>query len=431
MALAATVEWDVRTTGNNANGGGFDPAAVGGTDYSLQDAAQITYTDLVIGGTNTQLTSAANPFVAAHVGNIVNVTGGTGFTIGRYQVISVAGAVATMDRAVGTAASTGGAGKLGGAMQTIAAAIAAAGGNTASGTVAAIVHIKAGTYTQTVAIPVAIVNVRLIVWGYQTTHRDGATKPLITTATNSVNLFEVNSSYVIRFRNLSLSNTATTRAIGIAAVGGTYPAVFVEDCLFDGFSYHIKGDNSGNTATTGSLVRSEFKNATANGCWFWWDVHVDSCYFHHNAGDAVKKTSEQNQILRVENSIFHANGRGVVGVVNILHIVLERNTFSAHTGDAVNLSTHSWLALANNIFFGNGGKGVNLNATGNNVQIVVNRNNAYGANSGGDRDASLAAGIGDVTLTASPFTSAGAGDFTLNAAAGGGARCTDAGLEWG
>ena len=73
MALAATTQWDVRTTGDDTNGGAFNTAS-SGTDYSQQDAAQITYTDLVIGGTNTQLTSAANPFTAAHVGNLVNVT---------------------------------------------------------------------------------------------------------------------------------------------------------------------------------------------------------------------------------------------------------------------------------------------------------------------------------------------------------------------
>src|SRR5204862_226565 len=77
----AALVWEVRTTGAGTNAGAFDPSVTSpGTDYSQQDAAQITYTDLVIGGTTTQLTSAANPFTSAHVGNTINVTGGTGFT---------------------------------------------------------------------------------------------------------------------------------------------------------------------------------------------------------------------------------------------------------------------------------------------------------------------------------------------------------------
>jgi hypothetical protein len=35
MALAAGVQWDVRTTGSDTNGGGFDHTVVSpGTDYS-------------------------------------------------------------------------------------------------------------------------------------------------------------------------------------------------------------------------------------------------------------------------------------------------------------------------------------------------------------------------------------------------------------
>src|SRR4051794_13294314 len=104
MALPSTGVWEIRVTGASTNGAMFDPSVTAaGTDYSQQDAAQVTYTDLVIGATTTQLTSAANPFTSAYVGNTINVTGGTGFTVGRYNIRSVAGSTATMDRAVGTA----------------------------------------------------------------------------------------------------------------------------------------------------------------------------------------------------------------------------------------------------------------------------------------------------------------------------------------
>src|SRR5437667_6780022 len=134
MGLSATVVWEVRVAGNDTvNGGGFDPGVgVPGTDYSVQDAAQVTYTDLVIGNpTTTNLTSAAHPFTAAHVGNIINISASAGFTAGRYTILSLAGAVATVDRAVGTAGQTGGSGSLGGGLSSPGQACAlAVGGNT-------------------------------------------------------------------------------------------------------------------------------------------------------------------------------------------------------------------------------------------------------------------------------------------------------------
>lgn len=85
------------------------------------------YTDLVIGavGHEAELTSAGNPFTGADVGKVLHVTGGVGFTVGDYTVLSVAGAVATMDGPVGTAASTGGDGELDPVAPDLAGAFAA------------------------------------------------------------------------------------------------------------------------------------------------------------------------------------------------------------------------------------------------------------------------------------------------------------------
>lgn len=127
MAFAATVIWQSRPRAGNANnGGGFDPVSgTPGFDYSQQNSAQVTYTDLVIGAINTStLTSAAHPFTAAHVGNIINITGGTGFTVQRVQVLSVTATVATIDVSAGTVSSTGGTGYLGGALNNAEACAA-------------------------------------------------------------------------------------------------------------------------------------------------------------------------------------------------------------------------------------------------------------------------------------------------------------------
>jgi len=139
MSLPSTTVWEVRTTGSDSNGGGFN-AARSGTDYSQQDAAQFSGTDLVIDGTTTtKVTAAGHTFVAADCGNIIHVTAGTGFTVGFYEVVSVSSGAATLDRAVGTAGSTGGTWALGGALESPGVAwYASVGCNT--------VWVKQGTY---------------------------------------------------------------------------------------------------------------------------------------------------------------------------------------------------------------------------------------------------------------------------------------------
>jgi len=144
MALSADTIWEIRANGNTDNGGGFVDGA-SGTDYSQQDAAQVSYTDLAIDAAdNTILTSATTPFTAAHVGNILNITGGSGFTQGRYQIVSVDGSnKATVDRACGSTGSTSGTGKLGGARILVDAAF----NDMVNGNIA---YIKAdGTHTLT------------------------------------------------------------------------------------------------------------------------------------------------------------------------------------------------------------------------------------------------------------------------------------------
>ena len=75
------------------------------------------YTDLVIDAVNAyQVTSAANPFVAADVGNYINVPYGiTGFTAGRYQINAVVAGKASLtfpgtatNAPIGTLGQTGG-----------------------------------------------------------------------------------------------------------------------------------------------------------------------------------------------------------------------------------------------------------------------------------------------------------------------------------
>lgn len=118
MALSSGIIWEIRETGSDvgdANGGGFNPER-GGQDHSNQGLPSTIFTDLAIGATNSSaITSAAFPFVANRVGNVMRLEPGAGFTGGWYEIIAISGSIAIMDRSVGVAGSTSGSGRLGGA----------------------------------------------------------------------------------------------------------------------------------------------------------------------------------------------------------------------------------------------------------------------------------------------------------------------------
>lgn len=115
---------EIRSTASNSalQGCFFNPTVASpGTDYSQQDDAQVTYTDIVIDASDPRLiTSAANPFTSDHAGNGIRFTSGAGFITGStnwFIIESVSGNTATLDRGAGTLGSTGGNGRLGGACE--------------------------------------------------------------------------------------------------------------------------------------------------------------------------------------------------------------------------------------------------------------------------------------------------------------------------
>lgn len=95
-------------------------AATWGIDYSTLASGRISFTDLVIGATPTQCTSAANPVGKNFIGNVIAISDGIGFSVQRVIVLSTSGTTATCDKTLGTASSTAGIGRLGGAAASVA-----------------------------------------------------------------------------------------------------------------------------------------------------------------------------------------------------------------------------------------------------------------------------------------------------------------------
>ncbi len=424
MAFAATTEWDVRTTGNDANGGGFDTASAG-VDGS-QGAVVFAYSDLVISGATNHLSSVARPFIANDVGNIVNITAGTNFTIGRYQILSVLTGVATMDRVVGTLAASGGSGNLGGSLLTVSKVTTGVtplfvGGN--------ILHIKSGTYTQTITWPIdtSSASGNLMIVGYNTTHNDGGTKPLITTATNTTKLIQVGTAGKFTFKNISLSNTAGVRADGIWVTSTNQAGVVVISCIFDGFVVALNGDNGAGGAFSVTCFSTEIKNCTSDAIRAFFACGVFGCYIHDNTGNALVQENGSNSSTTADRCIITGNAKGILtvgGASSIFPTTVTNCVIANNTGDGIDGQSLTQLRVTNCIIYANGGFGLHVTSTATIFNPILYAYNAFGGpNVSGNYSSTLPAGIGDITLTANPFTNSAAGDYSLNSTSGGGAAC--------
>ena len=430
MAFAATVEWEVRNGGNDANGGGFDPTSgTPGTDYSQQDAAQITYTDLVIDATtNTDCTSAGNPFTAAHVGNIVNITSGTGFTVQRVQVMSVTAGVARMDKSLGTLSSTGGNGKLGGGF----ASPGACGGLLVAGNIMWIkYHATDYSLTSTsnnvsngrVSLPSGSATAPVLMRGYDTAHGDEtANRPTLKWGVNAGGSYIVSCGVSYNYlENLILNgnraNFTNPRGASFASDGNRMRRVKIMGMTsltinFGGGSICEWTDVelTDNTVVTGLADTTH---------------HMIGIYAHDNTVGAFTLGAGT---VTITDSIFDTNGATPFSTTGACRLIASNCTFYGNTGAGIDLTArpHNFRAV-NCVFEANTTYGIKLAATYAQVETL---NCAFYNNTSGKYNTGfiLSRNItGEVIPTVSPFVNAGSADFRLNMISGGGAGCRGAG----
>lgn len=415
---------------------------VWGVDYSQQAAAFLTYTDMVIGADTAQFTSVANPAGPNIVGNIINVTSGTGFTVQRVQVtaFTAAGLIATVDKSLGTTLSTGGNGTLGGAVGTSATLGALAVAGKVAGNH---IYVKAtGTYTLVATTTVTasekgdITNGKITVEGYTSYRGQLDGRPIITTATNSIALITVNDNDYWDFVHLKVTSTAATKAGAFSAVTSTSTPLRFIDIICDGPLSLVSGTAFGTVALIGvevtnatSAASAVFNNAGSGGT-----LAMYVCDIHDNTCDGVR-TGNVNLTIFLVNNIFDTNtiGFNLNWTSGIGSATIRGNVFVDNTGDGIQLDATSGAAisleLVNNIIYGNGGEGIDQNDDQAAVDALTRiiRNNAFGSNSGGNYSG-MKGGLGEIALTADPFTNKASRDFSLNNTAGGGAACRAAGF---
>ncbi len=428
------MQWDVQTTGADTRGAGFDVGVASpGTDESMGAGTAIT---ISLTAATTGTCSPACSSTTHGPGNVIYIASGTGCTLAtRYEILSISGSTITVDRNMGSNGNSC-VGTIGGSAATYGAIIQIeADGNS--------IWIQSGTYTQTTGVTVPGGNrtsPRLV--GYQTTHGDNGTRPLLTTATNSVNLITTGNSNPdssFSATNIAFSNTAGTR--GKALAEGTN-ADFIQfvNCTFDGFSRAIDlsvGGSFGFLFHNSSII-----NDQGSGIYYTHGVGgaVTNSYFYNNVnGIEIAAAANGADSLAVVNSIFDANTTNGILIDNgqYTRLVVTDSTFSGSGANGIGFSgtttnaLFSNITIQGNIFYGNTGYGLQVPTTWLKYNYIADHN-GWGGNNGAGTGLSypsqIAAGTGDVTFGATPFTSAAGHDFSLNATTNGGALARSTGV---
>lgn len=399
-AIAATTVWEVRTTGDATNGGGFNPAQTdAGTDYSQQDAAQLSSTDLAMATGGTTLTSSTGGFTAAMIGNIIYIASGTHFTAGYYEITDYTDTnTVTLDRDAtdGTNGSSG-AGKVGGALSSPASAVlTSVSYNT--------IWVKSGTYTEKIN---ATNRSSIYLFGYQSARGDypyGDNRVIIN-ATGNTNAIYASTSDAVNWiiKNVIFKNASES---GIYRVHGTFVNCRTTN---NGGKGHEKYNQYSN------FINFECDNNGSvchGGNWAGGSLFINS-YIHDNSSSGISVDWNNGSSYTIFDSIFDSNsGNGISvprgGCVSVRNLIYNNTGTGIYTGSfTANGNTSEYLF--NNAIVSNGGYGIYWNDTRNPSFFDFN---AYYNNTSGNL-LNVTAGAHDVTSDPS-FTDAAGGDFTLS-----------------
>src|SRR4029077_11679598 len=114
-----TTIWRVRPSGNNANGGGFEPSLSRGREsFSRPNGDRVAFDATTVrathAGVSNVITLVGYSATAADIGNVLNITGGTNFIPGWYAITAQGGTTWTLDRNCTTGAGAAMTGNMGG-----------------------------------------------------------------------------------------------------------------------------------------------------------------------------------------------------------------------------------------------------------------------------------------------------------------------------
>lgn len=418
MAWLATTLWEVRGTGNDLNGGAFDPS-FGGTDYTMQDAAQVSLGDFATPGAgSTTLTSASNPFTAQMVGNGFHPQTGGNFVEDFYCITAFVGAgQVTLDRSpTPGGAGAAGTGTVGGGLATLDKVATHAdyvAGNKIwmQGNISLLGNVTF-TVAGTAALPV-------IFEGYNITRGDAPllnNRPLITGG-----LFILNTTFSYgQWRNMRITGTHQTAGSATQLYCGDYWSV--HNCKVENLAVPL-GFSALRCGYHNMLIGNEFistggygVNASGSGI-----VAVGN-YFHDSVGGLNANTGTDGAF----NIFDTISGNGILLTGNYQDTTIKNNIFYACDRGLYGNGFYP-IVVMNNIFKDCTTFGIDWTA---NYGINIYDYNDFHGNAA-DRN-NVTAGAHDLAFDPQ-FTDAPGGDFSVgeNLKAAGFPGAFDGGLSTG
>ena len=406
-------------------------SATWGIDRSRRTAAFVSYTDQLSSvGAGSTVSSSGTAFVKTDAGNVLNITQGTNFTVGRYEILSVDGSgVATLDRACTTGAGALGDGNLAGCLATVQAAL------DLHTTADMWTYVQGGTtYTISTGLTsptlTSLYDHRLI--GYTTVPGDQG--KAVIQATAGITLLTYGSGVGLHVHNIDFdgNNVASTKGISIGATAFT---------LFNSKVQRMAAEGVDNASSAGCLLlRSEitgcggtngavrFPSSATSGS-------IEYCWIHDNTKTGIYCAGGGAGFSFLFNLITNNTGASSDGIsigyrCNIVGNVIYGNGRDGIRGDQ-GYSFNAATTVHDNILASNGGYGRNLASAPPYKENENIFNNAYYNNASGSFQASqFDLEVGGVELASpnDPFTDAGSNDFSLNNTAGRGALLRAAGF---
>ena len=408
-ALQADTAWEIRpANGADTNGACYDTGGAG-TDYSKQNGAELSLTDLAQTLSSTTLTSATGGFTSAMVDNCIRISAeGTGpFTLAYYEITAFTNTnTVTLDRtACSTANCSGGTGAVGGA----GASFEGPATNDISDSLVAgnKVWVKNEAWNEAVVLTVdGTAAAPIVIEGYNTSRGDLDFDP--STWANRPTNDRANAAGV----GITLSGLLSyqIKYIRVTRAGGDgfgFITTGLDDQFIGCRADLCGGDGFDGIGTNSAIwLACEADNNTGRGINNASVGPVISCYLHDNTNNGVQAPNRG-----LFSSIIDTNSAdGIAGTTAMGEIVgntVDGNTGAATDGLACTTPGGGVSVWINNIFSNNGNYGVNA-TDGDSVWADYNN---YDSNVSGARN-NFPTGPNDQAL-ASQFTGRAAGDFSI------------------
>ena len=387
-----------------------------GVDYSQQDAFRYTG-NFVVQATTTNIVGSGITINRSWVGNIINLTGvGAGLAIsGYYNIASVGGTVATLDRSAGTAGSAS-TGYVGGAFFSPgqAQSIKVQSNKT---------YIKTGTYmfdttTRNVSMG-ALTNVGGSanansvgferIEGYGSVRGDKLNPPTFKAGIAFTGTSLFGTLYTnINIENIVFDGSGNTGVIGIQDLQNPSRGLMIHRCKFTNLASPTTG------VLVGVISYSEFSFNSGQCIYCREGLKVVNCSFHDNTATCI--FVDDGTVI---NSIFANNTGATSGIAmgdtpgTVSNCTFYKNGYSGIL-IGINGGRHNTL-VQNCLFVNNVTTGLYVNAS-----IPTLLNNAFYTTTGSNH--TFTGNTSSfIILSGNPLVDPDNGNFTLNNIAGAGA----------